>query len=56
MYAIIQCLPYKNTFYILEVQKSNFLDEKTLNNTNYQRNSTQNYNVVSTHTGENGYH
>ena len=30
--------------------------EKMLNITNYQRNANQNYNEVSSHTGENGHH
>ena len=30
--------------------------EKMLNITNYQRNANQNYNEVSPHTGQNGYH
>ena len=30
--------------------------EKMLNITNYQRNANQNYNEVSPHTSQNGYH
>ena len=46
----------KKTFLQRKHTDGQEVHEKIFNITNYQRNTNQNYNEVSPHTGQNGYH